>query len=342
VTTASNIELNAAGVPTPVSVTVTAPDRITTKTYTVNVTREAANTNANLAALTVTNGNTTYALSPTFSASRTEYTVSLPQNVSSVNISARANQSTLAPVSSPDITMTSVFDSASGRVNANGSITNLTTGITRIVRIVVTAESGDTRTYTLNITRGTPTKIVPTTAQLNYTIPSGRIYNGLPQPIATPTAASGVTGLGAITVRYAGTGGTQYAESATAPTNAGSYIVYADIAEGANYTAAKLNLGTYVIGAALPTITISGVADGATISPTLNTKLSATVSYPTDMQNIKIRVNNMLVANCNNPRNNTCTVFVKGSNTPTGTYTVEVTATGKDSATSSANLTFRR
>ena len=342
VTIASNVALGAAGSTTPVSVTVTAPDKVTTKTYTVNVTRLTADANNNLAALTITSGNTTYTPTPTFSASRIAYNIELPQNISSVNIYARANQSTLAPVSSPDITMTSSYDSTNSRVDNNGTVSNLVVGIPKVVRIVVTAESGAEKIYTITITRGTPTKTVPTTAQLNYTIPTGRTYNGSPQPIATPTPASGVTGLGAITIRYAGTSGTTYPETTAAPINAGSYTVYADIAEGTNYAAVKLILGTYIIEEALPSVVISGITNGATISSTANTKLITTASHISGISNIKIRVNNILVANCNNPKSNTCTVFVKGINTPTGNYQVEATATAKDFTINSTSLTFKR
>jgi len=119
-------------------------------------------------------------------------------------------------------------------------------------------------------------KPTPTASQVNFSIPTNTIYNASTQPIPTPTAVSGVTGLGAITVRYAGTGGTVYAESATAPTNAGSYTVYADIAEGTEYAAAKLSLGTYTI--AKKSIGISG----GTVAPkTYDGTTSAAVSAVT-------------------------------------------------------------
>jgi hypothetical protein len=71
-------------------------------------------------------------------------------------------------------------------------------------------------------------------------------YNGSAQPIA-PVANAG-TGLGAVTVKYDG--------SSTAPTNAGVYVVTADIAEGTNYTAAtNVALGFYTINKMLATET---------------------------------------------------------------------------------------
>ena len=82
-------------------------------------------------------------------------------------------------------------------------------------------------------------------------------YNGSAKPVGV-TAADGVSGLGDITVYYEGTGGTVYAKSTTAPTDAGTYIVSAGIAEGSNYGSySGLELGTYTIDKA----TITGVTD---------------------------------------------------------------------------------
>ncbi len=63
-----------------------------------------------------------------------------------------------------------------------------------------------------------------------------RVYNGSPQALAV-SPASGVTGLGAITVYYEGDAGTTYPKSTTPPTDAGAYKVSASIAEGMNYGA---------------------------------------------------------------------------------------------------------
>ena len=83
-------------------------------------------------------------------------------------------------------------------------------------------------------------------------------YNGSPQPVSV-TAADGITGLGDITIYYEGTGDTVYTKSTTAPTDAGTYIVSVDIAEGSNYGSyTGLELGTYTIDKAM----ITGVTDG--------------------------------------------------------------------------------
>jgi len=116
-------------------------------------------------------------------------------------------------------------------------------------------------------------KPVPTASQIDFVVPTSVTYNASAQPISAPVAAPGVVGLGAITVRYAGTGGTIFAESTTAPANAGSYTVYADIAEGAEYSAAKLSLGTYTI--AKKSISISG---GTIVPKTYDGTTAASVS----------------------------------------------------------------
>lgn len=264
VTTQTNINLNPGN--NALALTVTARDGVTKKTYNVNVVRSAPSTVNTLAALSVTgmtSGAPAYALSPKFAAGTLAYAVAVPEDVGGINISARSTSSTIAPVSSPDTdaAMTGVFDGSS-MVTTSGTVSNLEKGVPKTVRIVVTAESGAERTYILTVTRaGEPTppvKTVPTTAQLDYSIPTGVTYTAVSQPISTPTPKAGVTGLGNITVKYAGSGETTYAESTVAPINAGSYTVYADIAEGTEYTAAKLSLGTYNIVKA----SVAGVNQG--------------------------------------------------------------------------------
>ncbi len=76
------------------------------------------------------------------------------------------------------------------------------------------------------------------------------MYNGTPQGIGTVTAADGFA-LGTITVYYTGINGTTYIKSTTAPTNAGTYQVTADVAGNVNYEAASnLVLGEYTINKA--------------------------------------------------------------------------------------------
>jgi hypothetical protein len=91
----------------------------------------------------------------------------------------------------------------------------------------------------------------PTVTQL-ATSPATVIYNGTAQAL-TVTAALGVVGLGAITVKYD--------NSTTAPTNIGTYTITVSIAEGTGYAATTedLSLGIYTI--VKKTLTISKTFD---------------------------------------------------------------------------------
>ena len=84
--------------------------------------------NCNLASLSVSEGK----LSPAFSAGQTEYSVSVPFSVSSLNVSAAAEH-------------------AGAKVSVGK--TNLEAGETTKVKITVTAENGATKTYTIKATR---------------------------------------------------------------------------------------------------------------------------------------------------------------------------------------------
>lgn len=81
-------------------------------------------------------------------------------------------------------------------------------------------------------------KAKPTTADFAMTPPENLYYTGEAKA-ATVAAANGVTGMGAITVRY----------SPENPVNEGSYDVLIDVAEGDNYAAISgLNVGSFTIG----------------------------------------------------------------------------------------------
>jgi uncharacterized repeat protein (TIGR02543 family) len=98
-------------------------------------------------------------------------------------------------------------------------------------------------------------KLTPTKEHLSYTLPNGLTYSGSPQGFtAAVTAKYPYTGTGDITtVHYEGTTGTSYTNT-NAPTNAGSYTVSVDIAEGENFSAASnIVLGSYSIGKLTPT-----------------------------------------------------------------------------------------
>ena len=77
---------------------------------------------------------------------------------------------------------------------------------------------------------------------------SGYNYTGNPWSVEAPTLKSPKTGAGDVTVYYEGTSGTTYTKSTTAPTDAGSYSVTFNVAEGQNFNAASgLTIGTLKI-----------------------------------------------------------------------------------------------
>ena len=90
-------------------------------------------------------------------------------------------------------------------------------------------------------------KGVLTENDFTYMVPADLTYDGQPKQ-AQVQEKSEITGIGAITVKYNG--------SETAPTDAGTYTVTFDVAEGADYAAATgLSAGSFTIAKATPTIT---------------------------------------------------------------------------------------
>ena len=111
------------------SIVVTAENG-SKKTYTLNITRpDNRSANNNLASLRVSSGNLK------FSASTTNYNITVSQNISRVTISA-----TLA-------------DSKASFVSGYGPRTVTVSSGTNSYRIIVRSEKGTTKTYTINITK---------------------------------------------------------------------------------------------------------------------------------------------------------------------------------------------
>lgn len=121
-----------------IQVTVKAPAG-NTQSYTVTVNRkDNRSTDNTLSALSVSNGT----LSPSFSSKQTNYSIEVPYSVSSLNIKYTTNDS-----------------KASVRVNNNSLVAEETVNVT----VVVTAENGSTRTYTIAAKRGKdPNKVLNT------------------------------------------------------------------------------------------------------------------------------------------------------------------------------------
>jgi gliding motility-associated-like protein len=137
--TASGAISLAAG-PNIISTVVTAQDGITTKTYTVTVTR-APSSNAKLALIRLSSGT----LSPVFAAATTSYTASVTNAITS-------------------ITVTPTVVDASATVTANGTVVSSGTASGSIalaqgantITVIGTAQDGVTKmTYTVTVTRAT-------------------------------------------------------------------------------------------------------------------------------------------------------------------------------------------
>ncbi len=123
-----------------ITVEVTAEDGVTTRTYTVTVTR-AASTDATLSSLSLSG----VTLAPAFSPSTTSYTVDAASSVSSTTVTAATTHSGATAV----VKLGGVVDADSTVDLAVGSNT---------ITVEVTAEDGTTtQTYTVTVTRAVST-----------------------------------------------------------------------------------------------------------------------------------------------------------------------------------------
>jgi hypothetical protein len=121
-----------------INVVVTAQNK-TQKTYSVNVMRAALAANNNLSALTVTSGT----LVPAFSANTTTYSVDVGSTVTSVTVTATLQASTASMTVNGQAT-----PSGQGRsVPLNGA------GSNTVINIVVTAQNGTQKTYSVTVER---------------------------------------------------------------------------------------------------------------------------------------------------------------------------------------------
>jgi hypothetical protein len=123
-----------------INVLIVAQDGVTTKTYTVTVTRATVPSNdATLSNLTVSS----VTLTPVFASATTSYTDSVTSSISSITVTPTVNQSN-ATVTVNGTAVTS--GSASSSINLNVGSNTIT--------IVVTAQDGvTTKTYTITVTR---------------------------------------------------------------------------------------------------------------------------------------------------------------------------------------------
>ncbi len=284
--------------PNTINMVVTAQDGVTTKTYTLTVTR-AGSTNANLASM---NPSVT-PLSPAFAPGTTSYTLSVPNATSTM---------TVKPITSDANATIKVNGTALASGTTSAAIP-LAEGTATSINVVVTAQDGSTtKTYTITVTRapsadaslsnitlsnGTLSPVFATaTTGYSVTVP-----NTTPSITLTPT----VTDANA-TIQVNGTtvssGNPSHAIALTVGVNNISVVVTAqNSSTKKTYTIAVTRIGASNanLTAISPSVTpLSPAFSSATTSYTLNapgTVPSMTVKPVTGDPNATITVNGTAV-----------------------------------------------
>ena len=136
----ATIQLDGPGTEKEISIHVAAQNG-SVKTYTITVKRAAPSSNNNLSALSLTSGT----LSPTFTAAQLTYTVDVPTNVASVDVSATK--------ADPDAVMSGSVSAGTGQASGQATVTLGTPGTATAVSITVTAPNGTSKTYTITVNR---------------------------------------------------------------------------------------------------------------------------------------------------------------------------------------------
>ncbi|WP_436135403.1 IPTL-CTERM sorting domain-containing protein [Acidovorax sp. LjRoot129] len=313
---------------------VTAQDGTTTKTYTVTVTR-AASSNADLSALSLSSGT----LSPVFAAGTTGYAASIAAGTSSLTVTPTAAAGT-SSITVNGVAVTS--GAASGAIAMNpGSNT---------VTIVVTAQNGATKSYTVTITRALPSgnadlsalslssgTLAPAFAAgtTSYTASVG---NGATSLTVTPTVAdatASVTVNGVATTSGSASGAIALAVGANTLT---TVVTAQDGTTTKTYTVMVTRAGSG--DANLSALALSGGSISPAFAPSTTgytmsiaaATASITVTPTVNEPNAAVTVNGVAVASGSpsgviamNTGANTVTVVVTAQNGTTKTYTVTVT-----------------
>jgi hypothetical protein len=207
-----------------------------------------------------------------------------------------------------------------------------------------------TNYYTLAQNVSVTVKATPTAAELSYANPFPEAtYDGSQHGVSV-SAATGVTGLGIITVYYES--GTVYPKSDILPTTAATYAVTVDIAAGANYAAGTLSLGNFTItrattgfSATSPTIQIlvsntssNSLNLDAALSP-LASHVAGTISYALGAFNNQATGTNDILSI--NPALSGATLTYTGNGQTTGTATQVITiSSSRNYADITATITF--
>jgi len=193
-------------------------------------------------------------------------------------------------------------------------------------------DPGDSISYTVTITSNDS----PSCTSINYTATPNSITSGF--TFSPPSQSWSL----------APDANNSHIFSITSPNSAadGIYTITFTASGAGNPTSSTQDVSFIVANtkAIPPTISISGLTENELIRSNFNTKVGVTATHSTGISKIEFYINGQLVAKCSNPKNSTCNIFIKGSNTATGTHTLKVIATAKDTEQTSAttNLTFRR
>ncbi|MGQ0555049.1 MAG: beta strand repeat-containing protein [Nitrospiraceae bacterium] len=134
---ARTISLNPAGQPTNIPIVVTAQNG-TPKTYQVTVSRGVSGNN-NLGGVTVSPGT----LDPAFLASRTSYTVDVASTVASISVTPTRQD----PAATITVNGTPATSGQGRSITLNGA------GSNTFINIVVTAQNGSQKLYTIEVRR---------------------------------------------------------------------------------------------------------------------------------------------------------------------------------------------
>ncbi|MBS0152492.1 MAG: cadherin-like beta sandwich domain-containing protein [Nitrospira sp.] len=136
----ATIQLDGPGTQKDVSIHVAAQDG-SVKTYTITVKRAAPSSNNNLSALSVTSGT----LNPSFTADQLNYTVDVPTDITSVDVSSTK--------ADPDAVMSGSVSGGAGQASGQATVTLGAPGTAASVSITVTAPDGTFKTYSITINR---------------------------------------------------------------------------------------------------------------------------------------------------------------------------------------------
>jgi len=239
---------------------VVTPQEGSTKTYTLNVTRTAAETTNTLSALTISSGT----LSPTFLAATTSYSASVASTVSSL---------TVTPTAAGSLATLTVNGGAA--TSGSGSGVSLNYGANTIT-IVVTSQSLSAKTYTLTVTRALTSRTISMTSSSTVT------YGNTITLTASPSAGGSD---GTISYSAGSSSGCSISGTTLAVSNAsGTCSVTATITDGSTYASAISSTQSITMSKASQSISLSAgsaLAYKATRTLAATATGSGTITYTT-------------------------------------------------------------